>query len=206
MPQTAVPLVSNGLLASYHYSLHSYFSLHCWEEPISAHFSDSLHLLFTKHVINNIQFDWFDLHTSKHINVHWVIEKYITTNRWHYSVMTLIILLLLGGITFHDTTLNLSFYRNDNSLWCVFMLANLWWLTCELGACRITGVVRLTQVTQCSLGDILSSHHRHSELVRELLLHLHRNTTQHITESLWARTHSSHKHKSITLELQHRTT
>lgn len=88
--------------------------------------------------------------------------------------MTLIISLLLGGLPFHDTLI-LSFYRNDNSLWCVFMLENLWLLTCELGACRITSVARLTQVTQCSLSDILSSQHRHSEFVRELLLHLHTN-------------------------------
>ena len=31
--------------------------LHCWEGPISKHFTSSLHLLFTKHVTNTI---WFE--------------------------------------------------------------------------------------------------------------------------------------------------
>ena len=39
----------------------SLFSLHCWEGPVSKHFTVSLHLLFTKHVTNSI---WFDIHQS----------------------------------------------------------------------------------------------------------------------------------------------
>jgi hypothetical protein len=35
-----------------------FFSLHCWEGPISNKYTVRLHLLFTKHVTNTI---WFDL-------------------------------------------------------------------------------------------------------------------------------------------------
>ena len=37
-------------------------SLHCWEGPVSKHFTVSLNLLFTKHVTNTISFD-LDLFT-----------------------------------------------------------------------------------------------------------------------------------------------
>ena len=35
------------------------FSLHCWEGPISKHFTVSLQLLFTKHVTNTIWHDFW---------------------------------------------------------------------------------------------------------------------------------------------------
>jgi hypothetical protein len=33
-----------------------FFSLHCWEVPVSENFTVSLHLLFTTHVTNTIRF------------------------------------------------------------------------------------------------------------------------------------------------------
>ena len=37
--------------------LYIFFPLHCWEGPVSKHFTIGLHLLFTKYVTNNILFD-----------------------------------------------------------------------------------------------------------------------------------------------------
>jgi hypothetical protein len=48
-----------------------FFSMHCWEGPISKHFTVSLHLLFTKHVKNNIWFDQENAVSSQHQRVSW---------------------------------------------------------------------------------------------------------------------------------------
>ena len=46
------------MITCYYFSTISLFhlSLHCWEGPVSKHFTVGLHLLFTKHVRNTIRF------------------------------------------------------------------------------------------------------------------------------------------------------